>query len=334
MYRTMLRLGGAAVALTAATAGTLVTAPSHADELRATSISIRTLRASVHPGGTDTITGDLAVAGGSASGRPVSLEAHTPGTPGYTPVGDATAGPRGGISLAVTPDVTTLYRWHYDGASDARPSNSGVVRVAVTETQHHAHRLGTTLSIRATRRAISPTGVAVVRGHLRSGRTGLPNRQVFLLAHRAGQSGWHFVRSDRTAARGVFSLRVSPRQTTAYRVLYLGSQVFRPSHSGTVKVHVRQQFATSLSVRGRDAAHQRFAVSGVLRGGGHAVRHTRVTLWSRAPGSTTWVAVARKRTDRHGGVQFRRAQADGTAYQLRFTGNRHYAASASGVVVN
>jgi hypothetical protein len=334
MFRTRWRLGGAAVALTAATAGALVTAPSHADELRATSISIRTLRASVQPGGTDSITGDLAVAGGSASGRLVSLEAHTPGAPGYTPVGDVTAGPNGGISLAVTPDVTTLYRWHYDGATDARPSNSGVVRLAVTETQHHAHRLGTTLSIRATKRTISRTGVATVRGHLRSGSTGLPNRQVFLLARRAGQSGWHFVRSDRTAARGVFSLRVTPRQTTAYRMLYLGSQVFRPSHSGTVKVHVRQQFTTSLSVRGRDAAHQRFAVSGVLRGGGHAVRNTRVTLWSRAPRSTTWVAVARQRTGYHGGVQFKRPQADGTAYQLRFNGNRHYAASVSGIVVN
>ena len=234
----------------------------------------------------------------------------------------------------MTPDVTTLYRWHYAGATDARPSNSGVVRLAVTETQHQAHRLGTTLSIRATKGTISRTGVATVRGHLRSGSTGLPHRQVFLLARRAGQSGWHFVRSDRTAARGVFSLRVTPRQTTAYRVRYLGSQVFRPSHSGTVKVHVRPQVATSLSVRGRDAAHQRFAVSGVLRGGGHAVRNTRVTLWSRAPGSTTWVAVARQRTHIHGGVQFKRPQADGTAYQLRFNGNWHYAASVSGIVVN
>jgi hypothetical protein len=334
MFRTRWKVGGAAVALTAATAGTMVTAPSHADELRATSISIRTLQASVRPGGTDTITGDLAVAGGSASGRLVSLQAHTPGTSGYTPVGDATARPNGGISLAVTPDVTTLYRWHYDGATDARPSSSGVVRVKVTETRHHAHRLGTTLSIRVTQRTISRTGVATIRGRLRSGRTGLPNRQVILLAHRAGQRNWHFVRSGRTAARGGFSFRVTPWQTTAYRALYLGSQVFRPSHSGTVRVHVRQQLATSLSVRGRDAARQRFAVSGVLRGGGHAVRNARVTLWSRAPHSTTWVAVARQRTDHHGGVHFKRPRADGTAYKLRFNGNRHYAASVSGIVVN
>jgi hypothetical protein len=264
----------------------------------------------------------------------VSLQAHTPGTPGYTPVGDATAGPNGGISLSVTPDVTTLYRWHYDGATDARPSNSGVVRVAVTENRHHAHRLGTTLSIRATKRTISKTGVSTIRGHLRSGSTGLPNRHVFLLARRVGQHGWHFVRSDRTAAHGVFSMRVSPRQTTAYRVLYLGSQVFRPSHSGTVKIHVRQQIATSLSVRGRDAAHHRFAVSGELRGGGHAVRHTRVTLWSRAPGSTPWVPVASQRSGYHGDVHFLRPQSDGTRYQLRFDGNRHYSASVSGVVVN
>ncbi len=334
MFRTRWRVGGAAVALMAATAGTMVAAPSHADELAATSISIRTLKASVPPGGTDTITGNLAVARGSASGRVVSLEAHTPGTPGYTPVGNATAGPNGGIKLVVTPDVTTLYRWHYDGATDARPSSSGVVRVKVTETRHHAHRLGTTLSIRATKRTISRTGVATIRGRLRSGRTGLPNRQVFLLARHAGQGNWHFVKSDRTAARGGYLFRVTPGQTTAYRALYLGSQVFRPSHSGTVRVHVRQRFATSLSVRGRDAAHQRFAVSGALRGGGHAVRNARVTLWSRAPHATTWVAVARQRTGYHGGVRFTRPQADGTAYRLRFDGNRHYAASVSGVVVD
>ncbi|RLV47772.1 hypothetical protein D9V37_16705 [Nocardioides mangrovicus] len=332
--RNLWRLGGAAVALTAATAGALVSAPAHADDLAATSISIRSLQATVQPGGTDTITGDLAVAGGSGAGRTVSLEAHTPGTSGYAPVGTSVAGTNGGVSLQVTPDVTTLYRWHYDGATDARPSSSGTVRVVVSEKTHHAHRLGTTLSVRATKRAIGPNGTAIVRGHLRSGRVGLPNRQVLLLGHRSGQSGWHFVNIARTGAHGGIAFHVRPGRTTAYRLQYLGSQVFRPSHSGTVRVHVRQQAATSLSIRGRDGAHQRFVVSGQLRSGGHAVRSTRVSLWTHAAGSTTWVEVATHRTGSRGVVQFRRPQSPGTAYRLAFDGNQRYAASTSGTVVN
>jgi hypothetical protein len=429
----MVRLGGAAVALVAAAGGTLVTAPAQASTATApdpSSISIRTLRASVAPGATDTVTGDLAVGGGSAAGRSVTLQAHTPGQSGYVPVGSVASGANGGLSLQVTPEISTLYRWHYDGATDARPSSSGVVRVDVTAGQHHGNRLGTTLSVRALHRVVGPDGFATVRGRLRSGRTGLPNRQVQLLAHRVGEGEWHFVTAQPTGGRGAISFRVSPDQPTRYRMQFLGSQVFRPTHSGVVTIAVRTAVsisavpgsiapgqvttisatathrglavqgataqllaraahpytrfhvvgsgttganggvslaatpahdtryevrvlpstsapgglspatqvdvtaATSLSVRGRDAAHGRYSVSGSLRSHGHPVRHVRVTLWSQAPGSTVWTEVAHRSTSRHGSVRFLRPQVAGTGYRLTFAGNHRYAAAASGTVVD
>ena len=94
-----------------------------------TSITIRAVHGAVRPGGTDTITGALIVAGsGSAAGRTVTLEARPMGADDFVPVGDAIAADRGGLRESVTPDVTTRYRWHYAGDTDARPSYSGVVQ--------------------------------------------------------------------------------------------------------------------------------------------------------------------------------------------------------------
>ena len=80
------------------------------------------------------------------------------GSDTFTPVGDAVAGDRGGVREAVTPEVTTRYRWHYAGDTDARPSNSGVVRVRVRTPQHPPFRINTSPRSAPCTTSCGPTG--------------------------------------------------------------------------------------------------------------------------------------------------------------------------------
>ena len=78
---------GAAVLATAVTGAAAVPASGSADTgPAATSITIRALHGAVRPGGTDTITGALIVAGpGTPAGRTVTLEARPMGADAFTP---------------------------------------------------------------------------------------------------------------------------------------------------------------------------------------------------------------------------------------------------------
>src|SRR3954468_3390169 len=175
MSLTALRRTAAPVAVLAAPTSGLAVAPvssAHAAEgatRAATSLSIRAVHSAVRPGGSDTVTGHLGVAGPlTSAGRTVTLEEKPMGTDCFTPVGTATAGARGGLHESVMPDVTTRYRWHYTGDSDTRPSISGIATVRVRTPQHPAHRIDTSLSIRAVHRVVKPNGSDLIRGHLRA----------------------------------------------------------------------------------------------------------------------------------------------------------------------
>jgi len=324
--------GAAAAALVASSVG-LVGAPVAADTApAATSISIRTLKPAIAPGRTGSVVGHLQVRGGSAAGRIVALEARAMGEATFTPVGTATAGARGGLRLDVLPQVTTRYRWHYAGAADARPRFSGVALLRVRTPQHPAQRLLTTLSIRAVRPVVAPGGRDVVRGTLRSGRVELRGRYVVLLARASGQSDWQFRKVQRTGREGRVSFAVHPRVRTAYRLAFAGTGTFRPAKSAIVRVGVRSDAPSSLSIRGRDVA-KGFAVSGQLRAQGHPVRNAAVRLQTYDAATSTWTDTASARTGRHGVVRFVRPSAPGTQYRLAYFGPR-FASSSSATLTD
>ena len=163
--------------------------------------------------------------------------------------------------------MTTRYRWHYAGATDARPRVSGVALIKVRTPQHAAQRLGTTLSVRAVRPAVAPGGKTVVRGILRSGRVELRGRKLVLLSRTSAQKSWQFRNVKRTARDGHVSFTVRPRTRTAYRLAFAGTNTFRPAKSAVVHVGIRKGAPSSLSIRGRDVP-KGFAVSGQLRAAG------------------------------------------------------------------
>jgi hypothetical protein len=284
-----LRRTATAAAVVTATAAfvvpTLYAGPASATGRASTSLSIRAVHPAVKPGNSDTLTGALGVAGaGTAAGRTVTLEARPLGATSFTPVGDAVAREHGGISETVTPDVTTRYRWHYAGDTDARPSTSGVATVRVRTPQHPAQRIPTSLSIRAVHRVAKRDGVDVVRGRLRAERVSLPHRRVILVSRTADATSWTFEGVHRTRHLGVVAFKVEPAADTAYRLVFLGTPLLQPAHSAVVRVVSRPDVtiaATPKRINPGDTA----TVSGTVTDDGTPVAGATVRLLARKAGS-------------------------------------------------
>jgi len=100
---------------------------------------------------------------------------------------------------------------------------------------HHA-RVHTTLSIVQSRNVIKPGHKDVISGRLAADRQGLPHKIVLLdrwINHR-----WIPVRAGLTGPHGWVSFAVWPRVTARYLLVFLGTRVFAPTHSGVVTVKV------------------------------------------------------------------------------------------------
>ena len=235
----VLRLVVAAAAVSTAAVGT-ITAPAQATQAAESTLSIRVPHPRIEAGDTTRVLGDLHVRGlADQSGRTVTLEARPQGATDFTPVGTSVSGPRGGVSLEVTPAVTTRYRWSYAGAEDARPSRSGIARVVIVADQHHGPKIPTSLSIRAAHRIVGPDGSDLVRGRLRTHGIGLRNRVVSLLTRTAADPTWQVVGQDLTDTLGAVRFPITPTSPAAYRLVFEGTPVFRRSHSGIVQIGVR-----------------------------------------------------------------------------------------------
>ncbi len=282
----------------------------------ATSLAIRVVHPSVKPGDSDTVTGALGVAGpATPAGRIVTLEARPLGATSFTPVGDATARDHGGLTETVTPDVTTRYRWHYAGDTDARPSVSGVAVVRVRTPQHPAHRIPTSLSIRAVHRVAQRDGVDVVRGRLRAGRVSLPHRRVILVS-RTADGSWAFVGAHRTRRLGAVAFRVAPSADTAYRLVFLGTPLLRPARSAVVRVVSRPDLSISATPQRIDPGDTT-TVSGTATDDGAPVAGATVKLLARKVGSKHGLhLVGTGTTAADGSVSFTDTPAVSTVYRL------------------
>ncbi|MFC6342095.1 hypothetical protein ACFP8W_08910, partial [Nocardioides hankookensis] len=283
----------------------------------ATSISIRPLQPSVTPGESGVIAGNLQVEGASPADRPVDLEAQAAGEQVFTPIGTATTGDKGGVRLTVAPEVTTRYRWHYAGADDAKPRYSGVAVIRVHAPSHPAHRLPTTLSIRAMRPVVGADGTGVVRGNLRVNRFHLRGKYVVLLARTTPGGNWQYRNGQRTDRDGLVSFRVRPASPTAYRLAFAGTSRFRPVRSGTVQIGVRQVVSILAEPRRVDPGGSS-VVSGTVTYSASPVAGVSVDLVSKTVRpKTAWAIAETATTAADGSVSFTVTPATAYRYRLR-----------------
>ncbi len=326
------RTAAGAAVLATAVAGVAAVPALHASAdtgRAATSISIRAVHGAVRPGASDTIAGALAVAGPAVpAGRTVTLEARPMGAAGFTPVGDAVAGDRGGLRETVTPDVTTRYRWHYAGDTDTRPSYSGVARVLVRTPDHPARRIDTSLSIRAVRHLEPLDGTDVVRGRLLAGRVPLRHRLVLLVSRTGDSTSWTFEGAHRTRRLGVVAFAVQPAADTAYRLVFLGTPLLQPATSGIVRVLARPEVtiaaAPALIDRGETTT-----VSGTVTDAGAPVVGGTVKLFAHPAGSTQVHLVGTATTAADGTVGLTDTPAVTMVYRLRLVASTEHPAALS-----
>jgi hypothetical protein len=335
MRLTLWRRAAAPVAVLAATAAGLAVAPVlRADAAgpatrAATSLSIRTAHDAVRPGGSDIVTGHLGIAGPlSPAGRMVTLEAKPKGTDSFTPIGTAEAGDRGGLHESVTPDVTTRYRWHYAGDTDTRPSVSGIATVRVRTTHHQAHRINTTLSIRAAHRIVDPNGSDVITGRLRARRVPLPHRLVILVSRTADSHSWAFEGAHRTRRLGAVSFRVAPEENTAYRLVFLGSGLLQPVRSAVVRIGTRPDLTIAADPSRIDRGEST-TISGVASDEGVPIVGATVKLLARKAGTHRVRAIESATTGTDGSVSITASPKVTTIYRLRLVHSPGVRASLS-----
>ena len=302
------------------------TASAHPHAKQHTTLSIRVARGAINPGGGDLIRGNLQARNGrhhpnNNVGRRIVLQAHPQGTTTWTDVQRHRTGRHGQVAFQVSPSVTTRYQLLFRGNKRQQASHSGVVTVQVLDT--------TSLVISTASKSIDPGQTDTVDGALSLDGSPLAGQTVRLL----GATRHHrlaFMGSQVTDTNGDVSFSVTPPSTSRYQLVFRRTAQNHGARSAVTVIHVRQQ--SSLSIRAR-AQNGNEIISGDLRGGGHALRHHRVTLQSRPSGTTTWQNVATHRTNRHGFINFKiAAPTQSTDYQLVFSGGRLYDGSQSGVV--
>jgi hypothetical protein len=305
----------AAVAVSTAAVGTIA-APADATQVHESTISIRVAHPRIELGDSTRVLGDLHVRGPQdPSGRTVTLEASAQGATAFTPVGTTVSGPHGGVSMEVAPTATTRYRWAYPGDEDARPSKSGIARVVIVADQHHGHRIPTSLSIRAAHRIVGEDGRDLVRGRLRTHGIGLRNRVVDLLTRTAADPTWQLIGQDLTDRAGAVQFPVRPTAPAAYRLVFEGTPVFRPSHSGIVRIGVRPEVTATAAPDQVDPG-ETVTVTGVATLADQPLSGATVDLIARAAGHRIRHVVGSGTTAADGSVAITDTPATTTVYRL------------------
>ena len=302
---------------------TVRVAAGHHHRRLGSALAIRVGRHSIPFGATDHIVGRLTHRHFGLRGRHVILQSRTPKTMPWTVVADHVTGPRGWVRYAVAPTSSTRYRLVFAGGELLRPSRSAGRTIVV-----RASRLSAAVSPRTidAGQSAAVSGVLTTDGAPDQGAT-IDLRSKVVGSH----AGFSTAGTATTAADGSVSFPVMPTVSTRYRLVEPASSSSAAVASRVVTVTLRK--GSSLSIRGKQVATGE-NISGVLRGGGHALRDRRVTLQSRPSGSTTWSPVRTRRTGRHGLVRFHVATPSvSTDYQLVFSGGARYAGSASGIVM-
>jgi hypothetical protein len=287
-----------------------------------TSLSIRTAKNAINPGGGDTISGTLRAPHNHTDGRNVSLLEKATGATTWTKDATHRTGRHGFVAFQVSPTATTRYRLAFGGNKFQQGSHSGVVQVRVRAD-------ATSLTISAASTSITAGQSDTISGVLSVNGTPLAGDTVHLLGRKNGH-GWTKRQSAVTATDGSVNFTVKPGVTNHYALAFYKNATNSGARSATVTVHVVK--TSSLSIRAR-SNHGKEIISGQLRGGGHALAHRNVTLQDEAFGTSTWTTVATKATSHNGTVSFSvPAPTANENYQLVFAGGGQFSGCQSGVV--
>lgn len=214
----------AAVAVLAAAGTASATTPAP------TTLSIAASASTITVGHTDQISGTLLSGTTPLAGKVVFLDKFVGTKPVF--VDARHTGALGKVVFTVAPKVTVTYELVFKGTAAFAGSTSTPLTVTVKPVRAH-----TTLSIVASRSFIKKGQTATISGTLRSGKTLIAGRLVWLYRVVGGKlvgGNGHF-----TNKFGHVSFTVKPSSTTRYELKFFGGPKYLPAHSAIVTIVVK-----------------------------------------------------------------------------------------------
>lgn len=193
-------------------------------------------RAAAYPKEPVSVDGTLTAATGEPlAGRQVLLQRRSATVPAWTTIATLTTDAAGAWSWPTQIGETADFRAVFPGTA----TEAGVESAVQTLTLRP--RRFTRVTLQARRPTVRRGGSVPLEGRLRTGAgAALTGETVTLLARRAGTSTWRQVATARARGDlGTFRIRVAPRRTTHYRVVYAGGVAYQRARSLPEPVSVR-----------------------------------------------------------------------------------------------
>lgn len=284
-----------------------------------TSLSIRSAKAAINPGGKNVISGVLLTRRQPLADRLVVLKRKPVDATSWQELAAKRTGRHGFVAFTVSPSNRTHYMLVFRGNRSLQPSRSGIVTVNV--------RMPATLSSAVAATSIDQGASDTVSGVLSGPAGPAVGRPVVLLAKPSGVTSWQKVATATTGSDGSVAFTVTPATTTRYVLVHHAGYFYTFARSPVVTVTVLRSSSVSIRLTGN-------TVSGTLLGpnGGELAGRT-VTLLSRASGSSdAFAPVTSAATNDHGFVSFDVNPQSSTDYELSFGGDDAYQGCQSGVV--
>ena len=304
------------------TARVVIVADQHPGHKIPTSLSIRAAHRVVEADGRDLVRGRLRTHGIGLRNRVVNLLTRTTADPTWQVIGQDLSNRVGAVQFPIRPTAPAAYKLVFEGTPMFHRSHSGIVRIGVRPV----------VTAIAAPPWIDPGQTVTVSGVATLAGVPVSGASVDLVARPAGHAGRrHIVGSGTTSNDGSVAITDTPSESTVYRLVVRHSAGVPRGSSPAVRVKVRAP--SSLSIRGRHTTSG-FAVSGILRGDHHTVRHAAVNLETLAPDGVTWTVVTSGFTGKHGKVKFLEPSSEGASYRLSYAGSFKLAPCISGTVVS
>jgi len=214
---------------------------------------------------------------------------------------------------------------------------TAVLAAAGTASATTTPRTATQLSIVAAKSWITVGQKDVIGGQLTAGKTDIAGRIITLDKWNAKTKKWNSVEQRFTGKYGKVAFNVYPRITTWYALVFKGGPIYKPTHSGEVRVVVKPapKVATTLSAAAETAsitAGSTDKIDGLL-----ITKDTKPLagqwVWLDTVGTGGKLHHLRAfKTGKFGKVSFTVKPAATTTYELEYLGTHVLAPSVSNAV--
>jgi hypothetical protein len=196
----------------------------------------------------------------------------------------------------------------------------------------------TQLSIVAAKSTITIGQRDWIGGTLTAGKTPVKGRIVILDKWSAKAKKWYSVEEKFTGKYGKVAFSIYPQSTTWYALVFKGGPIYKPTHSGEVKVVVKPfvKVPTTLSIAQSATAPITAGTTDTISGALSITKDSKALagqwVWLGTVDNGKVHLVKAFKTGKYGKVAFKVKPAATTTYELEYLGTHVLAPTVSGTV--